>query len=359
MLRTCFLTCLILVACALIPRQAHAQRAEPAKSAVASRTDVDPYFVESSGISNSTGPQVITRNVLQDSQGVYWLATWHGVMRYDGTTFTNVTNQEGLRRYRVFCLLEDRQDDIWLGTTGAGVYRYDGSRYTNFTTQDGLVDDTVLSMLQDREGNLWFGGMGLTKYDGTSFTSFTEADGFTSSDVHSIAEAPDGSLWFGTRGALFRYDGETFVNFTAEHGVEIERNSYTPALVDRRGHVWFSGSRGLHHYDGASVRRVFEPASFSLMEDSHGTIWFSGGALEGADPRPGTTVLNRFDPAAGVEDILTAREQIEVKAGAVFGMTEDGDGTIWFGTGSGIGRIDGETVQYDRTQAWGSSEDGP
>ncbi|MCA8959735.1 MAG: peptidoglycan-binding protein [Planctomycetes bacterium] len=317
---------------------------------IALGADLDPYFRESSGIASSVGPQVITRNILQDRHGNYWLATWQGVFQYDGTTFVNITHKEGLRRYRVFCLLEDRRGDIWLGTTGAGVYRYDGETYTNYSSKEGLADDTVLSMYQDRSGSIWFGGgggKGLTKYDGATFTSFTEDDGFTRSDTHSISEAPDGTLWFGTRGALFHYDGEKFENFTAKHEVSIDPNSYTPVIVNRRGHVWFSGSMGLYHYDGATVRNVFPLPSFSLMEDSHGNIWFSGGALRGEDaPRSGSTVLNRFDPDAGLDHVLVSSEQFAVEAGAVFGLTEDRDGSIWFGTGHGIGRIVGDVVQY-------------
>ena len=317
------------------------------------KPDVDSYFVESTGVSSKAGPQVITRNILQDSKGGYWLATWNGLMRYDGKTFTNVTNKEGLRRHRAFCLLEDNKGNIWLGTIGAGVYRFDGSTYTNFTTKDGLVSDAVVSMMQDSDNNIWFGGMGATKYDGTTFTSFAKEDGFTSSDVNSISQASDGTIWFGTRGALFQYDGKAFVNFTKKHGVKISTNSYTPALVDRKGHVWFSGDNGLYHYDGKQVQRLFEPTSFSLMEDSHGHIWFSGGALkpvtEGSESealKPGVSILNRFDPAVGLENILTARKQFELKAGAIFGLTEDKDGSIWFGTGRGVGRIDGETIHY-------------
>jgi len=320
--------------------------AEQAPSPAPEEPDVDPYFRESSGISSDTGPQVITRNILQDRQGDFWLATWNGIMRYDGSTFTNVTNKEGLRRYRAFSLLEDRQGNIWLGTTGAGVYRYDGNTYTNFTTKDGLVNDTVLSMMQDRDGNFWFGAMGLTKYDGTTFTSFTEKDGFTSSDVNSISQAPDGSIWFGTRGALFRYDGESFVNFTEKLGLNVERNSYIPALIDRKGHLWFSGSTGIYHYDGKELRHPFKLASFCLMEDSQGNIWFNGGALGGKDPKPRTVVLNRFDPSAGLENLLSSSKQFEVESGSVFGITEDKDGNIWFGTGRGIARIDGDTVRY-------------
>ena len=209
-----------------------------------------------------------------------------------------------------------------------------------------MVDNTILSMMQDSDNNIWFGSMGVTKYDGKSFTSFNKEDGFTSSDVNSISQAPDGSIWFGTRSALFRYDGKTFVNFTKKQGLNIK--GYIPTLFDRKGHLWFSGEEGVYHYDGEKLRHLFQSASYSLMEDSHGNIWFSGGALKGEkDPKPGISILNRFDPAAGLENILTARKQFEVKGGrGIFGLTEDKDGNIWFGTGRGIGRIDGDTVQY-------------
>lgn len=319
-----------------------------ASSPASEEPDVDPYFRESSGISSDVGPQVITRNVLQDRRGGFWLATWNGILRYDGSTFTNVTNEEGLRRYRAFSLLEDREGNVWVGTVGAGVYRYDGSTYTNFTTDDGLVDDRVLSMFQDRDGDLWFGAMGLSKYDGTTFTSFTEADGFTSSDVNSVSQAPDGSLWFGTRGALFRYDGERFVDFTAEHEVGVDKSGYIPTLIDRAGHLWFGGAHGIYHYDGERLRHLFPLTCFSLFEDSRGHIWFSGGGLDGDEPRSGTSVLNRFDPAAGLDDILAASQRFEIESPALFGLTEDKEGKIWFGAGRGVGRIDGEadTVEY-------------
>ena len=308
--------------------------------------DLDPYFQESSRITSETGPRVITRNVLQDSRGGFWLATWQGILRFDGQHFTNVTNQAGLRRYRAFCLLEDRAQNIWIGTCGAGIYRFDGSTYTNFTELDGLIDDTVLSIFQDKEGNLWFGGMGVTKFDGETFSPFGEEAGFTNSDVHSIAQAPDGSLWFGTRGALFRFADGTFTDFTAEHGVDIETNSYTPGWIDRHGHLWFSGSKGIFHYDGESLRHLYELPSFAFFEDSRGHLWFNGGGLEDDQPKPNKTVLHRFDPADGLENLGTAGQRFEIENGMVFGFEEDRDGQIWFGTGSGLVRIAGDTVTY-------------
>lgn len=306
--------------------------------------DHDPYFVESPGTPGPRGPEVITRNVLQDRDGVFWLATWNGVLRFDGTTFSNFTKDEGLRPFRCFSLLEDRDGVLWFGTTGAGVVRHDGERTTSFTTEDGLVDDVVLSMLQDRDGDIWFGSLGLSRFDGTSFTSFTDEDGFTSSDVNSISEAPDGTLWFGTRGALFRYDGERFADFTEEQGLNIV--GYIPTVIDRAGHLWFGGQNGLYHFDGETLRHPFPSASYSLLEDSRGRLWFSGGVLRGEGSRPGTSVLNRFDPTAGLENLIDEREQFVIESGAIFGLTEDRDGDVWVGTGAGVARISGDSVRY-------------
>lgn len=303
---------------------------------VRDKPDVGPAAVDASDIFSKTGPKTIVRNVLQDSSGGFWLATFKGLFRFDGSTFTNVTRKEGLRPCRIFCVLEDHQGNIWVGTIGEGVYRYDGKTFTNYTAKDGLVSNNIFSMMQDSDKNIWFGGMGVTKYDGTTFTSFAKKEGFTSSDVNSISQAPDGKIWFGTRGALFHYNGEKFVTFSDGH------TGYVPTLMDRKGHLWFGGMDGIYHYDGEKVRHVFEPSSYSLMEDSHGNIWFSGGASN-----DGSSVINRFAPAAGLENVFSARKQFDVKdRGIIFGLTEDKDGNIWFGTAPGIGRIEGDMVRH-------------
>lgn len=309
-------------------------------------SDVDPSFQASSELSTPHSPEVITRSVLEDSRGDVWAATWSGVLRYEGARFTNVTKQEGLRPFRSFSLLEDSAGHIWIGTVGAGVYRYDGTRFTNYTSADGLASDTVLSLFEDAEGHLWLGGHGVTKYDGSSFTAFGEADGFTERDVASIAQAPDGSLWFGTRGALFRYDGEAFANFTEEQQVEVHPNSYTPVVFDRAGKLWFGGATGLYQFDGEQVRHLLEPSVYSLLLDSSGQLWFVGGDLVGQQRQPGFSVLNRFDPAGELDLALAEREQVSIHSGAVFELSEDRQGRIWFGTGGGVGRLAEGVVEY-------------
>jgi len=51
----------------------------------------DPYFFESKDIVSAYGLRNTTRNLLQDQSGDMWLASWEGIIRYDGKSFTNFT----------------------------------------------------------------------------------------------------------------------------------------------------------------------------------------------------------------------------------------------------------------------------
>ena len=75
----------------------------------------------------------------------------------------------------IHCGLQDKAGNMWFGTTGEGVYRYDGKSFSNFTEKDGLSSNNVWSVLEDKTGNLWFGtrNVGLCRYDGKSFTDFS------------------------------------------------------------------------------------------------------------------------------------------------------------------------------------------
>src|SRR6218665_1170023 len=54
-------------------------------------------------------------------------------------------NQGSDEGQNVHCGLQDKNGDLWFGTTGAGLYRYDGKSFTNFTTKDGLSSNVIWS----------------------------------------------------------------------------------------------------------------------------------------------------------------------------------------------------------------------
>lgn len=312
--------------------------------------DIDPFFQRSTKLNSPYGPTRITRNILEDKAGNIWFATWQGIIRYDGNSFTNLTNKEGLRGYRTFCILEDQKGIIWLGSIGAGVYRYDAkeaangkSGFTNLTTEDGLVNNDIQCMYEDQKGNLWLGTRnGLSCYDGHTFRNFTKEDGMPDTDMNSIVEDESGTLWLGARGEASTFDGQKFSRLTRDW-VEPFINVRT-IIKDSKGNIWLGGQDGLWSYDGITFSQLDSNFTGYHFEDSHGNLWVSSST-------PSNTyemALYRYDAQQLPPTSTTTRTQVTNPRGQVFGITEDSNGNIWFGTESGAGRFDGKSFEYFR-----------
>ena len=299
--------------------------------------DTDPYFIESDSITASNGPTSITRNILQDKEGNVWLATWEGIICYDGNSFTNFTNKDELRRYHVFCVLEDRQGSIWFGTIGAGVYRYDVKGFTNITTKDGLANNRVGCLYEDRAGKIWIGTEGgVSCYDGISLRNYTMKDGLCDNDVNSIIEDETGKFWFGTRGDACFYDGNTFTKVTNEEGRPFV--NVRCVIEDRKGKIWLGGNDGLWSYDRSTFKNYTTNFVGYIYEDKTGNIWTS--SLLPVDAHKWE--LSRYD-VKSLDNEKTMATQILTQEGMFFGILEDKEGGIWLGTLNGVYRYNGKT----------------
>jgi ligand-binding sensor domain-containing protein len=70
-------------------------------------------------------PNTAARNIKKGSNGTILIAaSFAGVFRYDGKSFTNLTSRVGSHRF--WDALEDRRGNIWFASTDSGVYYYNG-----------------------------------------------------------------------------------------------------------------------------------------------------------------------------------------------------------------------------------------
>ena len=309
---------------------------------------VDPYFTGSENFTSSYGPNNITRNVLQDRKGNFWFATWEGIIQYDGKTFTNFTNKKGLRRHRVFSMLEDKNGGLWFGTIGAGIYRYDGVSFTNITTKDGLVNDGIACFLEDKNGNIWIGTQnGISKYDlsadqagGKTFTNFTTEEGLTNNDVNSIVEDKNGRFWIGTRGRACVYDGKSFTKIT--FGLGTPFTNVRTIMKDKKDNIWLAGQDGLWRFppDGnqSSLTQFTKNFVGYVYEDKTGNILTS--SADSSNGNSSNWVLSRYDQKS-LQNKEIAPTELKAEGGMYFGIIEDRNGNIWFGTLDGVYQYNG------------------
>lgn len=219
--------------------------------------------------------------------------------------------------------------------------------------------DIVTSGLLDKRGNLWFGTTreGVFKYDGDSFTNFSTLDGLCDDEVWSILEDTDGHLWLGTANGLCRYDGNSFTHipipWDGEHdlwGEACNPNIVTTLLQDAQGDIWLGTcGGGAYRYDGETFTSFLADKSQlqsdgrhhnlikSVLEDKNGNIWFTSLTHGGVSRYDGTTITD-FGPADGLHDDM------------IFASVLDRDGNPWFGSiqteHSGLYRFDARSGRF-------------
>lgn len=85
--------------------------------------------------------------IAQDVDGFIWIGSYGGLVRYDGSNFTQVGVAEGVTGVR--CLHVDSSDRLWLGTTDNGAAFMEKG---NFRFFDELRSITVYSISEDAGG---------------------------------------------------------------------------------------------------------------------------------------------------------------------------------------------------------------
>jgi len=278
-------------------------------------------------------------------------------IRTSGTEQPKLIRSQGTNEYaNVHCSLEDKNGKLWFGTTGEGLYCYNGTSFVNFLEKDGLGSNNVWCIYEDKGGNLLFGTDNGVCYYNTSNESFTylpieetlTASGTQKNPVHAIFQDKTGEFWFGTDQGVFRFKGSiknaeedkaAFTKFLSDDYIinekKLKLNSVSAILQDRSGKIWFASwnNEGACSYDGRSITS-FSPNGdnmvYSLLQDKNGNLWF--GTREHG--------VCRYDWIGSEKSYTNFADIPTFSASCVYSMVEDKTGTIWFGTEFGSGSLE-------------------
>ena len=106
-------------------------------------------------------PSYQVYQVHQDKKGFLWLATDHGLARYDGVDFKVYTVEDGLCDNTIFGIYEDAKKELWVYSQSGKVSRLSNGEIHNPAINDQLPEifggRTCNNMAIDSEGNFWFG----------------------------------------------------------------------------------------------------------------------------------------------------------------------------------------------------------
>ncbi len=249
------------------------------------------------------------RTLLEDSDENLWIGTDEALFRYTGGRLITFGEEDGLPDAPIRVISQDRQGTVWIGTDGAGLFRMEGDLIIPFSENQGLPADLAIRAIhQDREGNLWIGTYsGLSVLNENTRRTYTTADGLSSNYVRAIHESSDGTLWIGTYGGgLNRFRNGEFDSFTSLDG--LLSDSIYQILEDDGGELWMSCNKG-----------VFAVSPQELDAFTKGEI-----------DRIESWVFNESD----------GMRSRECNGGYPAGVKLPGDSALWYPTMKGIVRID-------------------
>lgn len=114
------------------------------------------------------------RDMMQDRRGRVWLGGMGGgIIIADGgpSPLTFLQAQDGLPDEMIRSLHQDREGRIVIGTRIGGLVRYDDTTFTQLTNENGLISDCVWGIAEDNVGRYWLATQaGLQSVDKASFT---------------------------------------------------------------------------------------------------------------------------------------------------------------------------------------------
>lgn len=293
-------------------------------------------------------PQNSVVAMAQTTDGYLWLATFNGLVRFDGTQFTvfDPENAPVLVNPQIRALHADRQGRLWIQDLSGGLYRFEDGRFTSVNALRQMLE-----FWDDPDGTVWLGdfrGRGeLFRGDGENFTRTPLPAGCPTNMQVRLWKENDDRMWVMTRNQFGPLINARFVPLVSGHfigdsdGIGLERPATPPVwpFSSPSGGFWINGTNAAQRilYDGTVAEAFTFPqavkhADNKFLEERNGTIW-----MRGDERQLWRRATN------GQWSVLTSEQGLYRSLRCIF---EDREHSVWVGTdGAGLHRLRPQPVK--------------
>lgn len=147
--------------------------------------------------------------------------------------FKNFDSDMGLPQNYVYCLAQDDDGYLWIGT-GEGLVRYDGIDFVTYTQNDSLASDFAESLFVDKDGVIWIGHRNgtLSYYKNGVFGKILPAEN-EPSPIKDISQDKMGNIWASVQNCgLLKIDSEKIITSYTQPKLFANKLYYCVEAVD-------------------------------------------------------------------------------------------------------------------------------
>ncbi|MGP1587075.1 MAG: adenylate/guanylate cyclase domain-containing protein [Treponemataceae bacterium] len=322
-------------------------------------------------------------DVIQDETGYIWLASYDGLIRFNGSSFTKFTKElHGFTGVspRVFCVGDD--NSLWIGTNASGLYKYKDGSFTHYGLEEGLPNLSVRSIKFDNKNTLWIGTAGgVAKLDPEGKITQIYHDGIQKSETVFFVLPVKDYILVGTNlpGLKIIKDEKMY---KMDYLTEIQGYSFSSAFLDFDSSVWLGTNSGrifniggkkliksytFKSMDGMNINKFLRVKDGTMyVGTEHGIIRILQDYSEiftEENGLPNNMVSGLFEDREsnlwismeyGGLGKFTRRNFFDVTKGAylpeenINSVLEDKDKNLWLGGDSGLSCIKSEKISKQR-----------
>ncbi len=322
------------------------------------------------------------RSVFQDRENNMWFGTNNGLFKFRDKSFTTFDKIAGLGNSFIFQIFRDNKNNLWVCSQNNGIYCESVGFFKKYDTKSGLTSNTTHSGLQDKNGHLlfgsnsdvvefkndrfstialpkpaqgpfevmyeakngtiWIGGsngiINLTWKNNHPITNFYPIKSANDFAVYGFCEDDSSNLYVGTfKAGLLKFKNGQFQNLSITKKLN-EENFFTIRYF--KHHIIAASLNGLLFYNLKTnqIKRINDEDGLNSeliysieFTDFHNSLWI--GTNQGINKLNLTKYFNDNK----IEIISFGRQEgfagVECNSN---GIWEDADGTVWFGTVSGL-----------------------
>ncbi|MCB9207342.1 MAG: response regulator [Ignavibacteriales bacterium] len=318
----------------------------------------------------------IVFNLFEDKKGVIWACTRNGLLKIsDGNieVIQAVKSKDYNRNNTFFTILQENNNEYWIGTYGNGLANYNDSlksfeyypfKHSNF---ERYSSNNILSLLIDSKNNLWCGTQGATaggllQFDKESKTyrAYFHNNKINTSIIdgayfHNIFEDNSGTIWLPAfQKGITRMDPslnqiEQYY-YTTKNNINIGPEIILCFFEASNGNIWVGTNNGIMKYN--PLNKNFEKVKYidnsicsnkntvtKITEDINGNIWFiTGWNGELRNYNVKNNIINCYKHSLSGNGLSNPY---------LTGIESDKDGMIWVSTyGGGLNRYNTKTNKF-------------
>ncbi|AZQ61405.1 helix-turn-helix domain-containing protein [Flammeovirga pectinis] len=324
---------------------------------------IEHWYLGSSSISLSSNQ--IEKIGIDKTTGLVWVTN-----KETGIDLINMTNHyittfpigNGVNQVpskKVYCITQDKENNIWVGTS-KGIAKYDAKSKTLFSVHKrAFFNTTILSIHSDSKGDIWIGTElnGLWKISAKTNNQLTRValhHEITNQSIRSIYEDIQHNIWVGTqrRGVYLLKD--QYHTFKLIKKDILSSNIIWGITLDKKNNIWAgTDGQGITKYnlDNKTTKKYIHDGNESSLSDNNiisalttkkGELWF--GTYSGG--------LNKYDTIT--DKFIHYTIDNGLLKNDVRALAEDNDSTLWVGTNRGglhfINEKENKAISIDATR---------